>query len=183
MDYVYHEMFQGICERRAAVYGPFIFKLICHAWAKKHNGERLDLFPDELTIHPSKKLKIKDHKEPQPKPFVSEEPAGPNGPPPGEEPSWFARLTALLKKACCFSNDIQDRMYDAHVNQKKATQCQKAILRSLSLPVFVGSEDNITDKDEWVSKQRNWFDGIMVTAAENEEPHHTPPHHSDSAEE
>ena len=31
MDYLYHEMFQGLCEHRAVVYGPFVFKLICHA--------------------------------------------------------------------------------------------------------------------------------------------------------
>ena len=180
---LYHEIILAVIERRSAVYGPFIFKLICHCWAEKFNGERLDLVPDELTIHPTKKLKIKDHKVPEPKPFVSEEPVVPSAPPPGEEPSWFIRLTAQLKKACCFFNDIQDCLYDAHVQQKKAAQRQKAIMRSLSLPVSEGSEENIIEKDEWISKQSNWFDGIMVNDATDEDPQHSPPYHSDSAEE
>ena len=71
-------------------------------------------------------------------------------------------------------SDVQDRLYDSHVYQKKAAQCQKAILRSLSLPVSEGSEENITDKDEWISKQSNWFDGIMVEddEVEVEDPHY-----------
>ena len=71
-------------------------------------------------------------------------------------------------------SDVQDRLYDSHVYQKKAAQRQKAIMRSLSLPVSEGSEENITDKDEWISKQSNWFDGILAETVEveAEDSHH-----------
>ncbi|KAK1695013.1 hypothetical protein QYE76_011710 [Lolium multiflorum] len=59
----------------------------------------------------------------------------------------FAKLTARLKKSFCFKEDLQDRMYQAHHDNKKIRQRQKAMMRHMQLPVSEGSEDNITPPD------------------------------------
>jgi hypothetical protein len=64
----------------------------------------------------------------------------------------FAKLTARLKKSFCFKEDLQDKMYQAHHDNKKIRQCQKAMMRHMGLPVSEGSEDNITPPGEWKSK-------------------------------
>ena len=53
--------------------------------------------------------------------------------------------------------EAQDQMYDAHQNEKKSHQRQKAIMTQLNLPVSDGSEGVITPKDEWISKIK-WSD-------------------------
>ena len=74
-----------------------------------------------------------------------------------KEPSWVGKLMIKMKKSFCLKLEIQDRMYDAHQNEKKSRRCQKAIMTHLNLPVSDGSEGVITPKDEWISKIK-WSD-------------------------
>ena len=78
---------------------------------------------------------------------------------PVDEPSWFKKFQIQLKKTFCLSLDLQERMYDAHVPEKKARLRQKQIMGAMQLPVSDGSEGNITPKEQWISEHSTWFDG------------------------
>ena len=78
---------------------------------------------------------------------------------PVDEPSWFKRFQIQLKKIFCPSLDLQERMYDTHVQEKKARLRQKQIMRAMQLPVSDGSEANITPKAQWISEHGTWSDG------------------------
>ena len=74
-------------------------------------------------------------------------------------------------------------MYYQHQQDKKSRQRQKAIMRKLDLPVSDGSEEQLTDKENWVSKQK-WPESD-VSSAEEPEPWNRcpPPAHGDDEEE
>ena len=78
--------------------------------------------------------------------------------PPLEEPSWFKKLQIKAKRAFCLKLDLEDRLYEAHVHHKKAAQRHKAMMRHMQIPVSDGSEEVITPKNKWVSKQGFWSD-------------------------
>jgi len=69
------------------------------------------------------------------------------------EPSWLKKMMSKLKKSFCLKLDMQDRMYEEHVNAKKDRQHQKQLLRHFQLPVSDGSENSITPEEKWLSKQ------------------------------
>ena len=72
-------------------------------------------------------------------------------------------------------------MYYQHCQDKKSRQRQKAIMRKLDLPVSDGSEEQLTDKENWVSKQK-WPESD-VSSAEDPEPSPPPAHGDDDDEE
>ena len=54
---------------------------------------------------------------------------------------------------------MQHRLYESHVNEKIARQCQIQMMRAMSLEVRSGSENNITPEDQWISQQYSrWTD-------------------------
>ena len=63
-----------------------------------------------------------------------------------------------MKRAFCFKLDLEDRLYESHVFHKKAAHHQKLMMKSMNIPVSDGSEEEITPKHEWVSKQGFWSD-------------------------
>ena len=76
------------------------------------------------------------------------------------KPSWYNKLKIKVKKTFCLQLDIQERMYDAYVGEKKARQRQKSIMRKLELEVSPpGSEENIIRKPQWISSHSQWSDG------------------------
>ena len=79
-----------------------------------------------------------------------------------EEPSWLKKLMGKLMKSFCLKIDLQDRMYEEHVNAKKDRQRQKQLMKHFQLPVSDGSENVITPKEKWVSSQR-WSSSEDVT--------------------
>ena len=84
----------------------------------------------------------------------------------------MGKLMAKLKKSFCLKLEIQDQMYDAHLNEKKSRQCQKAIMTHLNLPVSDGSEGVIPPKEEWISKIKWSYDDS--TAARPTTTHESP---------
>ena len=86
-----------------------------------------------------------------------------------EEPSWFGRLMNKMKKSFCFKKEMENKMYEAHYQDKKSRQCQKEIMKALQLPVSDGSENNITPPEEWKSGIR-WSDEDEGTSS-----YHPPP--------
>ena len=65
-----------------------------------------------------------------------------------EEPSWLKKMMRKLKKSFCLKLDLQDRMYEEHVNAKKDRQRQKQLMKHFQLPVSDGSEFSITPRGE-----------------------------------
>jgi hypothetical protein len=66
----------------------------------------------------------------------------------------FVNLTSRLKKSFCFKEDLEDKMYKAHIYNKKIRQRRKAMLIHMGLPVSDGSENTITPPEEWKSKHK-----------------------------
>jgi hypothetical protein len=76
------------------------------------------------------------------------------------EPSWYTKLKIKVKKTFCLQLDIQERMYDAYVAEKKARRRQKSIMAKLGVEVSPpGSEENILPKPQWISAHSQWSDG------------------------
>ena len=162
MDWMWNDLWSTIIDRRAPIYGPYIMKLIRRKWALKKNGEDIMKDGSPVVTHLVKELRIKAHLPPKTKPLDPEAAAeaerASGSAPPLEEPTWFKKLQIKLKRAFCLKLDLEDRLYEAHVYHKKAAQQQKAMMRHMQIPVFDGSEEVITPKNEWVSKQGFWSD-------------------------
>ncbi|KAK1680865.1 hypothetical protein QYE76_041713 [Lolium multiflorum] len=86
-----------------------------------------------------------------------------------------SKLTARLKKSFCFKEDLQDKMYDAHVQNKKIHQRQKAMMVHLNIPISDGSENIITPPEEWKSKHK-WTSSEDSIPERNWERPSPPPH-------
>ncbi|KAK1646189.1 hypothetical protein QYE76_063994 [Lolium multiflorum] len=57
------------------------------------------------------------------------------------EPSWYTKLKIKVKKTFCLQLDIQERMYDAYVAEKKARRRQKSIMTKLGVEVSPPEEN------------------------------------------
>ncbi|KAK1665502.1 hypothetical protein QYE76_053661 [Lolium multiflorum] len=130
MDFIWHEMRDCAFLRKLPQYAPFIMRLICLKWDQEGRGDLLEQCRPNITVHKEKSPLVKNH----------------------DPPRLFAKLTARLKKSFCFKEDLQDKMYQAHRDNKKIRQRQKAMMKHMDLPVSEGSEDNITPPGEWKSK-------------------------------
>jgi hypothetical protein len=149
-------------------------RLICLKWDEAGRGDLLaQCYP--ITIHKECSPAVKNHSLPRygknaPKDKEEEEADSddfdfvPNS---VKTKGLFTKLTARLKKSFCFKRDLEDRMYQAHYDNKKIRQRQKAMMRHMQLPVSEGSEDNITPPGEWKSK---------LTWSSSEESIPEPPH-------
>jgi hypothetical protein len=185
MDCLWYQIYYCMVDRRSPAFAPYIMKLIFATWEKKFQGKKR-LEAAVLTPHLSKKFQIKSHKSPK---IVGESstaaPEGTSagfgqgpighmglGDPPSfdrsfdnlYEPSWVQRLKIKVKKTFCLQLDIQERLYEAHVNEKKSRRRQKQMLAHMQLPVSSGSEENITPKEEWISQHSQWDEDLEDTA-------------------
>ena len=69
--------------------------------------------------------------------------------PSGVEPSWAKRIKRKMKKLFYMESHGQ---YMSHVSEKKAHRCHKELMRQLGASVNSGSEERITDEEEWVQQ-------------------------------
>ncbi|KAK1644212.1 hypothetical protein QYE76_062017 [Lolium multiflorum] len=160
MDFIWHEMRDCAFLRKLPQYAPFIMRLICLKWDRDGRGDLLDQCRPNITIHKEKSPLVKNHDPPRygknaPKDTEEEEADSDDSdfvPNSVKTKGLFAKLTARLKKSFCFKEDLQDRMYQAHHDNKKIRQRQKAMMKHMGIPVSEGSEDNITPPGEWKSK-------------------------------
>jgi hypothetical protein len=159
MDYIWHEMQDCAFLRKLPQYAPYIMRLICLKWDEALRGDLLEqCYP--ITIHKERSPAVKNHSLPRygknaPKDKEEEEADSEDSdfvPNSVKTKGLFAKLTARLKKSFCFKEDLQDRMYQAHVDNKKIHQGQKAMMAHMNLPISDGSENNITPPEEWKSK-------------------------------
>jgi len=121
-------------ERKSASFGPYIMLLIIDTWERTFHEDITEGM--DLTSHYSRRPKVKTHNKPKgPNDEAPEEPDMTGGdadpdPEPVEtrsdvEPSWLKRMFCKMKKSFCLKLDLQDRLYEEHVNAKKDRQCQK----------------------------------------------------------
>ena len=45
-----------------------------------------------------------------------------------------------------------------HVGEKKARHCHKELMRQLGATVNSGSEDQLTEEEEWIQQHCSWTD-------------------------
>lgn len=139
-------------------YGPYLFKMIEDTWSQNFPGEPVVI--EHMVSHGILKLRVKEKwgiapPEAEIAPTDSDDELEPDFdddsyvPPPETVPSWGAKLQAKMKSLLCFQ--IKGR-YKAHVMDKKARSRDKKIMRKMGLAYDSGSEERITDEDEWIKQ-------------------------------
>jgi hypothetical protein len=152
--WLWEEMYSMVINRKVPIYAPFIMCFLNSVWAVRRPGEPLSS-PDNLTNHEVKQLRKKKHAEPR---FPADDPEDVFATSSDEDfeleagakPSWVAKLTAKVKKTFCLQTHIQKKLYEAHVNEKKARRRQIEMMRHLNMQVDSGSEKSITPEDKWI---------------------------------
>ena len=75
--------------------------------------------------------------------------------PSAAEPSWAKKLKLKMKKLFCMESHGQ---YMTHVAEKKARGRHKELMRQLGATVISGSEDQLTEEEEWIQQHCPWTD-------------------------
>lgn len=154
------ELLSAISERKCPIYGPFIMLLIEKAWA--HHYPRTALETGDLISHDIKRLRKKDNwgtQAPRSGDPTSEADMETENEaeadkdedyePSGVEPSWANRIKLKMKKIFCMESHGQ---YMSHVSKNKARRRHKELMRQLGATINSGSEERITDEEEWVQQ-------------------------------
>ncbi|KAK1682939.1 hypothetical protein QYE76_043787 [Lolium multiflorum] len=147
MDYIWHEMRDCAFLRKLPQYAPYIMRLICLKWEQEGRGNLLEQC-HPITIHKEKSPLVKNHDLPRfgkgaPKDKDEDEADSDDSdyvPNSVKTKGLFAKLTARLKKSFCFKRDLEDRMYQAHHDNKKIRQRQKAMMRHDTSPTNPSKE-------------------------------------------
>ena len=181
MDYLWYELHYAIIGRKTPPFAPYIMKLLCKKWEDGDHGDLMQQV-GRIIEHPVKDLIRKKHSLPRYGSDAAAEEAESEDDADFEVPKskvkkWFGKLSERIKASWCFKTDLQDKMYYQHQQDKKSRQRQKAIMRKMDLPVSDGSEEQLTDKESWVSKQK-WPESD-VSSAEDPEPSPPPAHDDD----
>ncbi|KAK1681654.1 hypothetical protein QYE76_042502 [Lolium multiflorum] len=156
MDFLWNQIYLRMVEKRSPSFAPYIMKLISEVWPQKFDGAILEPI-SPLTEHPRKNLLIKDHGLLASATSTTAPTTGPSSAPackidgftahmalgenpnsiydPLLEPSWYTKLKIKVKKTFCLQLDIQERMYDSYVAEKKAQRRQKSIMSKLGVEV------------------------------------------------
>lgn len=162
-NYLWHEMFSVVMNRKVPTFAPYIMSFISAKWDERRPGEPLVRNANSLTIHDTKKLKIKQHEKSrvtadEEEVFADSSNSDFELPPQAQKPNWATRLQNKLSKTFCLQTDIQHRMYEAHKNAKLAHHHHIEMVRALKLDAGSGSEKSITPKDQWISTHSRWID-------------------------
>lgn len=167
MDFLWNEMTLVVTQRRVPSYCPYVMALI----ESKSTAVQEVLPTLRLIEHKEKHITIKDHPAPDDAPrqdadaeidpglFGYEAPPMPSRSRRGsrrgkevaeqEEPSWAKRLFASVQKLICFTNDINDRQYDAY---KLAMEQDKKMHDYLhSKGRNISAEPAILPREQWIS--------------------------------
>src|SRR3954470_2148269 len=73
-----------------------------------------------------------------------------------EQPGWAAKLTRKVKKLFCMQSHMQHNMYLEHKRAKENHQREKKFYRHMGMEVQSGSEENITEEEDWIYKFISW---------------------------
>ncbi|KAE8800258.1 hypothetical protein D1007_24247 [Hordeum vulgare] len=78
--------------------------------------------------------------------------------PAAAKPSWVSKFSDKLKKTFYLQAHVQQKLYEAHVNEKLARRRQILIMRALKLEAPSGSEKSITPEEKWIYGRSSWID-------------------------
>ena len=84
-----------------------------------------------------------------------------------------------MKKLFCIEAKGQ---YRAHVAEKAARTRHKTMMRALGQEITSGSEERVTDEEEWISQHCKWSDSEVEhhdAAAEESEEHEDSDEHEE----
>ncbi|KAK1646045.1 hypothetical protein QYE76_063850 [Lolium multiflorum] len=164
MDYIYHEMWSCVMDKKLPSFAPYIMKLIEDTWVDTCQARLVQSIPLNLTSHEVNTLRTKRHNSPLEDVTPMDE----------KPPSWASKLARRMRQIFCLTSAVNHRQYQQHVEAKKSRVRQKSIMRALEVEVSPpGSEENITPEVEWVSRH-----GVPLPpdGLEIESPPHTPPY-------
>ncbi|KAK1697716.1 hypothetical protein QYE76_014413 [Lolium multiflorum] len=164
MDYIYHEMWSCVMEKKLPAFAPYIMKLIEDTWVDSYESTLIHSIPLSITSHEVKVLRTKRHNSPIEDVTLMDE----------KPPSWASKLARRMRHIFCLTSAVNHRQYQQHAEAKKSRVRQKSIMRALAVDVSPpGSEESITPEAEWVSQHGMPLppDGLEI-----ESPPHTPPY-------
>ncbi|KAK1630029.1 hypothetical protein QYE76_004344 [Lolium multiflorum] len=164
MDYIYHEMWSCVMEKKLPAFAPYIMKLIEDTWVDSYESTLIHSIPLSITSHEVKVLRTKRHNSPIEDVTPMDE----------KPPSWASKLARRMRQIFCLTSAVNHRQYQQHAEAKKSRVRQKSIMRALAVDVSPpGSEESITPEAEWVSQHGMPLppDGLEI-----ESPPHTPPY-------
>ncbi|KAE8771470.1 dna replication licensing factor mcm4 [Hordeum vulgare] len=78
--------------------------------------------------------------------------------PAAAKPSWVSKFSNKLKKTFCLQAHVQQKLYEAHDNEKLAQRRQIQIMRALKLEAANGFEKSIIPEEKWTYCHRSWID-------------------------
>jgi hypothetical protein len=182
---MYEELYTAVMERKVPIYGPYLQLLFETVWANTFEEDVLQVghLTKHEVVHLRIKANWKGG-EPatQGSPVASDEdmadeetgaaagggsvPRTRSGASFGgsarsssqemEQPGWAAKLTRKVKKLFCMQPHMQHKMYLAHKREKENRKLQKEFYRRQGMDVSSGSEERITDREDWVYKFSTW---------------------------
>ncbi|KAK1604765.1 hypothetical protein QYE76_028438 [Lolium multiflorum] len=164
MDYIYHEMWSCVMEKKLPAFAPYIMKLIEDTWVDSYESSLIHSIPLSITSHEVKVLRTKRHNSPIEDVTPMDE----------KPPNWASKLARRMRQIFCLTSAVNHRQYQQHAEAKKSRVRQKSIMRALAVDVSPpGSEESITPEAEWVSQHGMPLppDGLEI-----ESPPHTPPY-------
>ncbi|KAE8776077.1 hypothetical protein D1007_51358 [Hordeum vulgare] len=143
-------------------YAPFIMCFLNSMWEVHRPREPL-YSPKNLTEHEVKQLRNKKHAAPR---FPEDAPeyvfatSSDNDfeLPAAAKPSWISKFLDKLNKTFCLQAPVQQKLYEAHVNENLARRRQIRIMQALNLEATSGSEKSITPEENWIYGHSTWTD-------------------------
>ncbi|KAE8812288.1 hypothetical protein D1007_10637 [Hordeum vulgare] len=119
--------------------------------------------PENLTEHEVKQLQKKKHVAPRfpddaPEDVFATSSDSDFELPVAAKPSWVSNFSGKLKKTFCLQSHVQQKLYEAHVNEKLARCRQIQIMRALKLEAASGSEKSMAREEKWIYGHNSWVD-------------------------
>jgi hypothetical protein len=136
MDYIYEEIRGSVYDRKCCILAPYLQILIEHCIGTQANSYQ----------------KIEHKVVSYPVPRVEPTPGSRAA---SKDDGWMTKL----KKVFCLHLDTQKQNYKLHRSNKIIRQNQVLLMRKQGMTVASGSEKDITEEKDWISKHSTWEDG------------------------
>ena len=180
MDFIWHEMYSVVMNRKVPIYAPYITALIAEIAPDASAGRR-------LTVHSSVNLLVKKGKATINEGDDDEEEdlhaGGPHhfelrsrshayrcGEPSDSGSRKSNKLWRLLKNMFCLQQDIHKKQWEEHKSRKEGMKALKDGMRASGMTLAHGSESNVTPFDKFQSKFAR-FDVEAGDEASSHRPH------------
>ncbi|KAK1630081.1 hypothetical protein QYE76_004396 [Lolium multiflorum] len=99
MDYIYHEMWSCVMEKKLPAFAPYIMKLIEDTWVDSYESTLIHSIPLSITSHEVKVLRTKRHNSPIEDVTPMDE----------KPPSWASKLARRMRQIFCLTSAVNHR--------------------------------------------------------------------------